>query len=32
MSKLRELGLDVVGSGPDCRIDDDTERALFGVA
>jgi menaquinone-9 beta-reductase len=31
LPRLRELGLDVVGGGPGCRIDDDAERALFGA-
>ena len=31
LPKLRELGLDVVGGGPFCPIDDDAEQALFGA-
>jgi 2-polyprenyl-6-methoxyphenol hydroxylase-like FAD-dependent oxidoreductase len=30
MPRLRELGVDIVGAGPYCRIEDDTERLLFG--
>ncbi|MET0595151.1 MAG: FAD-dependent monooxygenase [Polyangiaceae bacterium] len=30
LARLLELGIDLVGGGPHCRIDDDTERQLFG--
>jgi menaquinone-9 beta-reductase len=30
LPRLRELGLDLVGGGPFCPIDEDAERALFG--
>jgi 2-polyprenyl-6-methoxyphenol hydroxylase-like FAD-dependent oxidoreductase len=30
LPRLRELGVDIIGAGPYCRIDDDTERQLFG--
>jgi hypothetical protein len=30
LPRLQELGLDIVGAGPYCSIDDDTERLLFG--
>jgi menaquinone-9 beta-reductase len=29
LPRLRELGLDIIGAGPYCSIDDDTERLLF---
>jgi hypothetical protein len=29
LPRLRELGIDIVGAGPYCRIDDETERMLF---
>ncbi len=30
LPRMRELGVDIVGAGPYCRIDDDTEQLLFG--
>ena len=32
LPRLRELGLDIVGAGPYCDIDDHTEQSLFGAA
>jgi 2-polyprenyl-6-methoxyphenol hydroxylase-like FAD-dependent oxidoreductase len=30
LPRLQELGIDIVGAGPYCSIDDETERFLFG--
>jgi hypothetical protein len=30
LPRLQELGIDIVGAGPYCSIDDQTDRLLFG--